>query len=179
MTYFNLNLVGEGVSINRSISKDAALAIMEIALRDEPSIHPVPRKATSNTDTKSSQATEIKQKPATLPGMDETEMYTQKSGRVASVREYIDKFHPQTNAQNILILAAYLLNELKQDSFSRADVRSKFPKAGIAIPKNYNRDFQTAEKLGWINEDPEAPSQFYITRKGEAALSEGFSSRRN
>jgi hypothetical protein len=58
--------------------------------------------------------------------------------------------------------------------FVRDDIGTRFKLAGLAPPKNLSRDFQTAVSNGWIGKDAKTPGQFFITTKGEQAITNKF-----
>lgn len=89
-----------------------------------------------------------------------------------SVREYLDETDAKRNPDKIVTVAGYLKSQ-GQLSFSRDDIKQQFPKAGEPIPGNYARDFALAVSTGWIAEHANTGS-FYITGKGEKAISGGF-----
>lgn len=92
--------------------------------------------------------------------------------RRLSLIEFMNQKGPATNAQRVVVFAYYREHvEKKGDTFARADLRSYFSAAKLAKPANYDRDFSSAAREGWIHEDGESS---YLTATGEAAVKAGF-----
>jgi hypothetical protein len=95
------------------------------------------------------------------------------SARPLSLVELMNDRNPTTNPQTIAVFAYYRERVEAKPRFSRADLKYYFPKARLSPPGNYDRDFSTAVKHGWIHEDG---SESYLTTRGIEAVESGFTS---
>lgn len=85
--------------------------------------------------------------------------------------EFMQEKAPATNAQKIAAFAYYRERFEGQARFSRGDLKGYFSKVRETPPGNYDRDFASAVKQGWIHEDG---SESYLTSKGLEAVEAGF-----
>jgi hypothetical protein len=93
------------------------------------------------------------------------------TARPLSLVELFQDKKPGTNAQKIALFAYYREKHEGLSRFARGDLESYFAKARLAPPTNYDRDFVTAVKQGWVHE---AGDESYITSKGIEAVEAGF-----
>lgn len=91
--------------------------------------------------------------------------------RPVSLREFLNKAQPSTNAQRIATFALYRERYKGLEKFSRADILPCFAEAKESAPGNYDRDFAAAVKEGWIHEDG---ANSYLTSTGVTAVDAGF-----
>jgi hypothetical protein len=126
----------------------AALAILGISQADSVSL-----------------GSEAARPPASSPSL---------SSRPMSPRELIQQKQPATNAQRIAIFAYFRDKTEGQPRFARGDLKQYFGKARENQPQNYDRDFTSAVKLGYIYEDG---SDSYLTSRGVEAVEAGFGGR--
>jgi hypothetical protein len=92
-------------------------------------------------------------------------------GRKVSLVEFLNTANPATNPQRIAVFAAYRSQVEGNDRFSRRDLAAYFSRAKLSPPKNFDRDYTTAVKEGWIHDDEE---QSYLTSTGEGQVRNGF-----
>lgn len=94
-----------------------------------------------------------------------------------SLREVLEESEARTIPEKIVVIAAYLRDQQGQATCTREDNKGKFRTAGEPMPANYSRDFGKAVQSGWIAEDHQNSGKFYVTRRGDEALSTRFDSR--
>lgn len=171
MDEFRLKLTGDGISAEKTIDRGTALAVLNIVL------------GSSDDAAKATVPTALPAAVTPTEGIPSAQLpppvQHSPSSRPISLREFVNDHEPKTNAQIILCIAQYLVEQQGMDRFGREVVRPKFAAAGEPLPKNFTRDFQTAIDKGWIGEDPQNRDQFYVTRTGENQLASGFGSKRN
>ncbi len=90
--------------------------------------------------------------------------------RLSPVELFQEK-QPATNPQKIALFAYYREQFEGKSRFSRTDLKDYFAKAKESPPANYDRDFNSVVKQGWIHEDGE---ESYLTSKGLEAVEAGF-----
>jgi hypothetical protein len=93
------------------------------------------------------------------------------SSRPMSPVELIRDKAPATNAQRIAIFAYYRDKHEGKARFDRLDLKPYFANAKCPAPTNYDRDFTSAVKLGYVYEDG---TDSYITSRGVEAVEAGF-----
>lgn len=98
-------------------------------------------------------------------------------GQQVSLREVLEESGAKTMPEKIVAIGAYLRDHQMQTSFTREDNKGRFRTAGEPIPANYPRDFGKAIQAGWIAEDHQNRGQYYVTRRGDEALSSRFDNR--
>lgn len=101
---------------------------------------------------------------------------TPRLDRALSLVEVIEEKKPATNPQRIAVFAFYRERVQGQPRFSRNDLEGYFADARVSPPANYDRDFNSAVKQGWIHEDDD---QSYLTTKGIEAVEAGFGGKRS
>lgn len=183
MEDFELTLEGDGITVKRSVDRATALAILNSVLS--------PQRPEAASDLGSGGALFAEPQAAVeqAPGVGAAKIAPRlpapatgtstPNDKPTSLREYVNRFEPKTNAQIILCIAQFLAEHESLDRFQRDEIKPKFPAAGEPLPKNYSRDFQTAMDKGWIGADPMNSSLFFVTRTGEQQLAKGFKGRRN
>lgn len=173
MDKFKLTLEGEGLSLDREIDSITALAVMNIVMGRKESSAPASLVEQGAPPTAIPSVVE-----GAGPPKAETHQYDMQDKPI-SLREFVIRLQPKTNAQRILSIAQFLSEHQGLSRFKRDDIKPKFPSIGEPLPKNYSRDFQTALDKGWIAEDHGEKGSFYVTRTGETQIQHGFSGRRN
>lgn len=93
------------------------------------------------------------------------------SDRPLSPIELIQQKQPKNNAQYLAVFAYFREKYEGFARFSRNDLKPYFAKAKLPPPKNFDRDFREAVKLGFIYEDG---SDSYLTSKGLELVETGF-----
>lgn len=105
---------------------------------------------------------------------EESELNGKKKIRVSLV-EYVKQKVPATNAQAIVVFAAYRESYEGKENFSKDDLEPYFGRARIPSPrKNYSRDYYTAVKDGWIHDDG---ANSYLTQSGTSVVEAGFAGK--
>lgn len=93
-----------------------------------------------------------------------------------SPRECLDGCRAKTNRDKIAALAFYLRSD-GRDFFAPKELPGLFVQAGEPRPKNLARDLKAALRAGWIARNPGDSDQYYLTKRGEEAVTSGFSQR--
>lgn len=93
------------------------------------------------------------------------------SDRPLSPIELIQQKQPGTNPQRIAVFAHYREKVEGLSRFAKDDLRAYFAKAKQPPPKNFDRDYRQAVRLGWIYDDG---ADSYLTSKGLEAVEAGF-----
>lgn len=141
---FRLMLNGPGISLDKEVDQQIALAVLQMALGGVSSPN--------------------------LSGNPATVAMPERSGPRLSLREFLDSTGAKSNPEKIAIFAMYLRDHAGQELVTKDEVRTCFRSAGEPLPGNYSRDFQLAVQSGWIAEDHGKPGQYYVTRKGDDAV---------
>jgi hypothetical protein len=153
---YALTLNGEGLSLDRKVSVTTARSIMNLLLGGAASsVHQVG--ARENT---------ISAPRAPIAEYDERPM---------SLREYLDAVEPKRNPDKIVSIAEFLSSREGQHDFTSEDLKGRFRTAGEAPPGNFSRDFAWTIQNGWIAEDAQKPSFYYVTQRGKQAIEQKFS----
>lgn len=147
-----LTLVGEGISVTRTIDAALAATIINIIMGGISS----PVRAAHSLDS-----------PQSLKASKPV------SERV-SLREYLDDVGAVRYPDKIVAIGRYLFDHEQIETFSRDDIKTRFRSAGEAQPGNFPRDFSVTLKSGWIAEDNAASGTFYVTKKGTDVIAGGF-----
>lgn len=150
---FTLTLSGTGIDIRRVVSRQKAAIIMNVILGLEP--------ATSES------AIHIGQQADTT-----------NAGKI-SLREFLDKVAATKKSDQIVAIGQYMAIYEGLATFSRDDVKARFPTAREPLPKNFPRDFGTAIKAGMIAEDHKQAGQYYVTKTGIQAIERHFKAPKN
>lgn len=142
---FRVKLDGPGVAVDKEISQETAVAIMQVALGGASGLNAVV-------------AHELRaegRKPR------------------LSLREFMESANARSNPEKMTCFAAYLRDYSDQSEFGREDIKVCFKQAGETLPGNFGRDFQKAVQSGWIAEERANSGRYYLTRKGEEAIRTG------
>jgi hypothetical protein len=97
---------------------------------------------------------------------------------VSNPREALDVTGAKNNAEKIVALAAYVLQDGELDTFTLDTIRPLFRRAREATPGNLNRDLDTAVTAGWIA-DGDNKGELYLTARVENVLEIGFEAIRS
>jgi len=97
------------------------------------------------------------------------------AARPKSVVELMQEKRPRTNPEKIALFAYYREKYERQSRFARGDLLGYFSKSRESPPANFDRDFASAVKQGWIHEDG---AESYLTSKGLEAVESGFEQTR-
>jgi hypothetical protein len=144
---FALTLVGDGISIEKRVNKQVAMAVVAAVLGNGPTAVAGGHR---NAD----------QRPL--------------SRLASSPREFLTDSGATNNPQKIVTLGYYICQNEESENFSNDDLREHFRKAHEAIPKNISRDLGSAIKAGWIHETPGKTGRYYITNTGRRLVEDKF-----
>jgi hypothetical protein len=136
---FALKLVGEGISIDKKVSRQVAMAVVAAVLGGRAAAAPA-------------ELAEAHAQRRTLPGL--------------SPREFLTESRASNNAEQITALGHYLCHHEGKENFSKGEIKEGFRRAHEVIPKNLPRDVGTAIKSGWIHEAPGLAGRYYVTNTG-------------
>lgn len=145
---FELKLAGDGVSIEKRVNRQVAMAIVSAVL--------------GNGLALASPA-----KTPAAPASSSTSI-------AASPREFLTESGGKTNAEQITALGHYLCRYEGRESFSTKELKDAFRRAHETIPKNLPRDLSTAIKSGWLHEAPGKRGDYYVTNSGMQQIETQF-----
>lgn len=150
---FKVTVVGDGVSVERTVDAEKAGAVMALLLSARSPRQPLEAGAPFSA----------------APGSRSDE------GRPRlALRECLQESGASRFPQKIVVIGDYLMEHEGQDDFGREDVRSAFQKAREVPPRNLPRDFGSAVQNGWIAELANKPGRFYVTNSGNEAIARKF-----
>lgn len=136
---FALKLVGDGLSLDRKINREVAMAVFAAVMSG-------------------GNATALAAKPATANAA---------PVRAAiSPREFLNDVKPTNNAELITAIGHYLCHHENRESFSNSDIKEGLRRAHEVIPKNVSRDVSSTIKASWIEPAPGKSGQYYVTKTG-------------
>jgi hypothetical protein len=121
-------------------------------------------------------ATHLGMSPSSAPASPTTSAPAEVTSRqrtVANPREALDVCGAKTNAERIVALAAYVLQDGEFETFTLDSIRPLFRRAREVTPKNITRDLDGAIRAGWIGEG-DAKNELFLTAKSENVLEIGF-----
>jgi hypothetical protein len=144
---FALTLLGDGISIEKKVNKQVAMAVVAAVLSGGAATAPVERVQADDGPSA---------KPALSP------------------REFLAECRASTNAEQITALGHYICEYEAKDNFSKDDIKEGFRRAHEAIPKNLPRDVSTAIKSGLVHEAPGKAGRYYVTNTGMQLVASKF-----
>jgi hypothetical protein len=136
---FALKLVGDGISIDKKVNRQIAMAVVAAVLSGGAAAAAVDR-------------VEAADRPRMKP--------------VLSPREFLAESRASTNAEQITALGHYICHHEAKDDFSADDIREGLRRAHEVIPKNLPRDVGTAIEKTWIHKAPGKLGRYYVTNTG-------------
>jgi hypothetical protein len=136
---YALKLAGEGISIEKKVSKQVAMAVLAAVASGGAVAAAVERVEADGQQ---------RRKPP------------------PSLREFLAESRASTNAVKITALGRYVCHYEGKENFSNDDIKEGFRRAREAIPKNISRDIGTAIKANLIAEAPGKAGRYYVTQKG-------------
>lgn len=95
--------------------------------------------------------------------------------RLKSLVELMQEKRPRSNPEKIALFAYYRERYERQPRFARGDLLGYFSKARESPPANFDRDFATGVKYGWIHEDG---AESFLTSKGLEVVEARFEQTR-
>lgn len=147
---FSLTLRGDGISIEKEIDKQTALAVVAAVMGETVS-------------------------PANVQPAREA---SRANGGVAmSIGEFLTETTAETSKERIVAIGLYLREHKDQDTFTKDDVSSGFRSAHEPLPKNLSRDFSNTIKVRWIAQADES-GRYYVTSIGAKAVKSCFGRQR-
>jgi hypothetical protein len=144
---FALKLVGDGISIEKKVNRQVAMAVVAAVLGGGAAAAPTER-------------LEVDDRPRTKPAL--------------SPREFLTESRASNNAEQITALGYYICHREAKEDFSKGDIREGFRRVHEVIPKNIPRDVGTAIKSGWIHEAPGKAGRYYVTNTGMQLVESKF-----
>lgn len=150
---FAVTLEGDGVSIDKKVDRQTALAVMSAIMGGA-----APMMGAQPTIQANHSGFAESNNPNSPP---------------TSMREFISQSTASTNTEHIATIGLYFRLHKGQDTFTRDDVRAGFRSAHEPLPKNISRDMSTTIKAGWIEEAEEAGS-YYVTNTGTKKVEDRF-----
>lgn len=144
---FALTLVGDGISIEKKVSRQVAIAVVATVFGGGAAAAPVER-------------AEAHDQPRIKPAL--------------SPREFLSESGASNNAQKITALGHYMCVHETKENFSKEDLKEGFRRAHEIIPKNLSRDAGTAIEAGWIHAAPGKAGRYYMTNTGMQLVESKF-----
>lgn len=136
---FVLKLVGEGLSLDRKVNREVAMAVFAAVMSG-------------------GKAPALAAKPAVANAT---------PARAAmSPREFLNDVKPVNNAELIAAIGHYLCHHENHESFSNSDIKEGLRRAHEVVPKNLSRDVSNTIKASWIEPVPGKSGQYYVTKTG-------------
>jgi hypothetical protein len=151
---YKVTVTGPGIQADRNVDLAMAVAVMQVMF------------GTGVTPTGNL-------KPAALAGLGSHSVATERT-QPLSIREFLGSVGARNIPAKITAIGRYMRDHEAQQDFSREDVKVRFRSAGEVMPGNFPRDFQKAVQAGWVAEDPQNRGRFYVTRRGDDAINQGF-----
>jgi hypothetical protein len=134
---FNVKLVGDGISIDKTVNRKVAMAVVAAVLGGGAATPSVGKR---DADERS------RERPTHSP------------------REFLTESRASTNSEQITALGYHLCDQEAKENFSKDDLREAFRRAHEVIPKNLPRDVGIAIEKGWIHEAPGKTGRYYVTK---------------
>jgi hypothetical protein len=150
---YQVTLAGPGISIDQTINQERAREILNILMGGGLGSHP------NRAGTQAQRAAD--HQLGTQPAL--------------SLREFLDEAEAKSNPEKIVAISQYLIEFEGKSDVGRDDIKACFRTAGEPAPANYPRDFAIAIQNGWIAEDKNNTGRYYVTRRGQDAISQKFS----
>lgn len=147
---FTLSLTGEGISIEKEITKRTALAIVAAVLG-------------ARGDAIPAASTQVSERSAFNPAK--------------SLREFLTETAPTTHNERIVTIGLYFHECKSKDTFSKDDIEAGFRSARELLPKNLSRDLGRTIGVGWI-EDAGEKGRYHVTNTGKKAVQTCFGRQR-
>ena len=142
---FALTLVGDGISIEKKVNRQIAIAVFKAVFGGGAAETPVER----------------------VEADDQL--------RIAlSPREFLTESEASNNAEKITALGHYMRVHEAKENFSKEDLKEGFRRAHEVIPKNLSRDVGIAIKAGWIHAAPGKAGRYYMTHTGMKLVESKF-----
>jgi len=157
-TEYSLKLTGNGVTLDRKISKELGERVAMLIISD------------GRTDVESDN--ETKSRKDATGGSSHGGAKPTIAGKT-SLREFINSHNAKKIPQQIVAIGSYYQNKNGGETFTRVELEKGFKTGKVPPPGNLPRDISTAIGRGWIAEADE-DDQYYVTSTGETALAGDF-----
>jgi hypothetical protein len=157
-TEYSLRLTGNGVTLDRKISKELGERVAMLIISDG--------KANVDADV------ETKLRKDTSGGTSHGGAKPTLAGKT-SLREYINSHNAKKIPQQIVAIGSYYQAKNGAETFTRDELENGFQTGKVPPPGNLPRDIATTISRGWIAEADE-DDQYYVTSTGETALAGNF-----
>lgn len=164
---YTLSLAGEGITLERKVTKDVALKLINVALGDATGPRGAGRTgAEEGGQTAHSQATEGE---GGTRGVSEERV---------TAGEFIETVNAHTNPEKIVAFGVFIRDNRGQDNFTREDIKGMFRSAHETPPANFGRDFRAALSENWIASEHGSSDPYFVTKKGTKAMQNQFAEGR-
>jgi hypothetical protein len=157
-TEYTLKLTGNGVTLDRTISKELGERVAMLIISDG--------KANVGDDV----GTRLPKDAGVGVGHSGTKSAT--IGKT-SLREYINSHSAKKISQQIVAIGSYYQAKNGTETFTRDELDKGFQAGKVTPPSNIHRDIAKTISNGWIAEADE-DDQYYVTTTGETALTGNF-----
>jgi len=157
-TEYTLKLTGNGVTLDRKISKELGERVAMLIISD----------GTADVD----RDVEAKSRKDGAGGGGHTETKPPGLGK-KSLREYINSHSAKKIAQQIVAIGSYYQAKNGADTFTREEMEKGFKEGKVPKPSNPSRDIAKTIGYGWIAEADE-DDHYYVTETGETAVTGNF-----
>lgn len=91
-----------------------------------------------------------------------------------SVREVIDEAKPNTHAQRITVFGHFVSQSNPNGFFTSDEVKEQYQLAREKLTQHFSREVDKAISTGWIEPVRGEKNTFFVTRKGEDAITTSF-----
>jgi hypothetical protein len=149
---YKLKLTGPGLTLDKDVSEELANRITLLVLGDGKS--------------------ELQSLPNRGGGTDPAIPAAKIAVGKTSVGEYLLASGAHKIPQKMTVIGQYILETLKKDNFSMAELLKGFSDARESAPKNQHRDIDSAIKSRWIASGKK--DSYYVTSTGMKAIAEHF-----
>lgn len=161
---YTLSLQGDGITLKRELTREVALAVINIALGGVTAAPPSGGRSGETPAPPGGGRGGSTPIGASAPPIDGTP------------GEYIEETKARTNADKIVAFGAYLHDHKDQQRFTRVEIKGLFRAAHETPPANFGRDFRAALSSKGIAED--TPDQHFVTKTGRGMLEQEFTAPR-
>lgn len=161
---YKIRIEGNGLSLERNVSKDIAEHIIVSILTGEPqspgsSNEEDPRQAV-NQDTRPQKGGDDLSAAKPLPTL--------------SIREFLDKSNARRIPDKIAAIGYYYETHDNRSVFSQDDLVRGFESAAEPVPRNISRDIKWAIRAAWIAPKVGQKGMYYVTHAGKQAVDSQF-----
>jgi hypothetical protein len=190
-TNYKIRIEGEGLSLNREVSKEIGEKIVVLLFTGNsttpvsaPTVQtpvvPAPTEQTPVVPAPTEQTPVVPAPEITIPTSEKEPTPSAKTQQTVcepemSIREFLDSCGAKRCPDKITAIGMYLKKYCDADDFSREDLIAHFEKAAESVPKNLTRDIRWTLKSGWITLRNGSEDCYYVTNSGNIAVEQEFS----